>query len=148
MTQRILSLAAAALLSSITLSAQLTSSPLEPGLYNQMQFDGAHVTLIDDSTMRYWDVTIQWESSEQITLSAEIAQLQPTTDAVEARIADYNVGGAVGTLRIEERSGTILLEHHLNPRLSNTAQIASAVEYFESNARRLSASFSDMFTGR
>src|ERR1044071_683551 len=100
-----ITLLAAALMLTLTSSmfAQLTSSPLEPGLYDFMK-KSTNVSLVDDRHMKVGATAIAWVSPEQIILSATIAKVTNRQKA-EKMITFFNESSSVGTLTIE--NGTI-----------------------------------------
>ena len=132
-----LALAALVILSSAPAVAQIVSSPLEPGVYDYLMSNGAsRIELVSDKKMIVSRVTVELVSDEQMTLKAEVTRLEDASFSqcydLRSRIGEYNVNGAVGTMSVEGAS--VVLVHHLNPRLSNVGQLANAIERFSKTA--------------
>src|SRR6185436_13764480 len=103
-------LAAALLtLTSSTMFAQLTSSPLESGLYDFMK-KNTNVTLVDDNHMKVGAAQIASVAPDQITISATVAKVTDRAKA-EKMIAFFNESSSVGTLTIE--NGTIVMSQNV-----------------------------------
>ncbi len=132
---------AAALMLTLTSSsfAQLTSSPLEPGLYDFMK-SRTNVSLVDDNHMKAGAAEIAWISPEQITISAPVARVTDRAKA-EKMIAFFNESSSVGTLTIE--NGMIVMTHSVNPKLTNNGQIAQVVAAFNSEYARQTVKFAE-----
>jgi hypothetical protein len=134
-----ISLLAAALMLTITSSsfAQLTSNPLEPGLYDFMK-SRTNVSLIDDNHMKVAASEVAWISAEQITITATVAKVTDQAKA-EKMIAFFNESSSVGTLAIE--NGSIVMTHSVNPKLVKQSEIAQVVAMFNSEAARQAVKF-------
>ena len=135
MKTTILSLVAFLVIGTTSAFAQFTSNPIEPGLRDQLKHhrSGATVELLNDSKMLINDVTTEWVSQDQITLSAVVIELNRLTEASSERVSrqllDYNVSSTVGTLSLE--NGTVRMVHHLNPRYVTPAEITKTVAKFK-----------------
>src|SRR5215204_2219004 len=103
MKTQLFALAAFAVLTATTASAQFASTPLEPGLYDYFKRHNVPgVELLSRTKMRVGGVVAEWISSEQITVTAVVAQLGTMSEesrrVMEGRILEYNTEGAMGTL--------------------------------------------------
>jgi hypothetical protein len=134
-----ITLLAAALMLTLTSSmfAQLTSNPLEPGLYDFMK-TRTNVSLVDDSHMKVAAAEIAWVSPEQITIRSTVAKVADQAKA-EKMIALFNESSSVGTLNIE--NGAIVMTHFVNPKLVKQTEIAQVVAMFNTELARQAARF-------
>ena len=137
MKTKLFSLVSLMMMSALPAFGQLTSSPLEPGLYDYYKnhrFSG--VQLINSRKMIVDGMIIEWISPEQITVTAEVTNITAGTgrgimseamrDSMVHLIESYNTGATVGTLSFVE-SNRIRITHHLNPKQASLAQIRNAV---------------------
>ena len=123
--------------------AQLVSTPLEPGVYTYLREivdrspDRYSLTLVSSRLLRLQTVhsnaltVVEYVADNQVLISGVIARAGAldagTRERIDRRISDYNIGAAVGTLRLDEESGEITLEHRVNPRLVGPACIARVI---------------------
>jgi hypothetical protein len=134
---KLFSLFALIMLSAIPAFGQLTSSPLEPGLYDYYKNHRfSTVQLINPRKMIVDGMIIEWISPQQITVSAEIANITAGTgrgtmseamrDSMVHLIASYNTDAWVGTLTFMENN-RIRITHHLNPKQVSLPRMTHAV---------------------
>ena len=146
MTKHGLLVAAMMIVLAATASGQLTSSPLEPGLYDCLRARTRNVVLVSDKAMQFARTNVDWKSPVQITLRSVIAHYECQSDETQRRIAakvdEYNSSAGVGTLSFDEASGDVVMVHHLNPTLSNVDRMADVVEMFNDAANQQAAIFS------
>jgi hypothetical protein len=144
---KLFSLLALVLLSAIPAFGQLTSSPLEPGLYDYYKNHRVPgVQLINPKKMIVGGMIIEWISPEQITVSAEIANMSTGTgrgtmseamrDSMVHLIDSYNTDASVGTLTFVE-SNRIRITHHLNPKEASLPQMTHAVKEIDAAVTEL-----------
>jgi hypothetical protein len=147
MKTKLFSLLALVMLSAIPAFGQLTSSPLEPGLYDYYRNHRVPgVQLINPRKMIVGGMIIEWISPEQITVSAEIANITAGTgrgtmseamrDSMVHLIDSYNTDASAGTLAFVENN-RIRITHHLNPKLASLAQIEHAVTTIDAEVTEL-----------
>jgi hypothetical protein len=138
--KQLFSLATAALvLFSVPTFAQLTSNPLEPGLYDFMK-KNTNVILVDDNHMTAGAAHIAYVSPEHITITATVARVSDHAKA-EKMIAFFNERSSVGTLTIE--GNQIVMTHNVNPKLAKQSEIVQVVAAFNSEFVRQSAKFNE-----
>ena len=124
-------------------SAQLVSTPLEPGVSSFIR------EIIDSSPARYSlmihdndlltlkaldgraQTTVEQVADDQIRISGTVVESSTLTSLtrqrIERAISDYNAGAGVGTLAFDGASGTIRLEHRVDPRRVSPSAIAKVV---------------------
>jgi hypothetical protein len=138
---------AAALMLTLTAStfAQLTSSPLEPGLYDTMKRTTS-VTLIGNDVMRLGTTRIEYVSPEQVTVSAVVidASDKGIRQKVERLVSEYNEHATLGTMTIDA-NGRVTIYQHLNPKQVNVARMAKVVVLFNGAIAEQSRRFAPLF---
>jgi hypothetical protein len=123
--------------------AQLVSTPLEPGVYTCLREiidrspESYSLKLVSSHLLRLQIahsnavIIVEYVADNQVMISGVVARLGAhdagTRERIGSRVADYNVGAAVGTLRLDATSGEISLEHRVNPRLVGPAAIARVI---------------------
>lgn len=73
-------------------------------------------------------------NSQTVTLSGRVGRLGERED-LRQHIAMFNFSSSVGTLNVNERTGEVTIEHHLNPRLVSLPAMAQAASLFGQVAR-------------
>ncbi len=90
--------------------------------------------------------TIRQADAQTVTLSASIARLplgsQKQLERVAEQISDFNVSSPIGTLRLDEHTGEIRMEHYVNAAIAPSSAVASVAVRFADVAREQSARFS------
>jgi hypothetical protein len=152
MKRHILTLVALLLLGITAADAQITSSPLEPGMYDWLKSRHAPgVQLLDNTRMTLPTLSAEWISPEQITLTAVVAEFGSMTETlrsrIERRVSEYNVNAPVGTLVVVD-GGTIRMIHFLNPKLSTPSQMAVALATFDAALEEQRKSFDRAMASR
>jgi hypothetical protein len=141
MKTKLFSFVALLVLSSLPALAQFTSSPLEPGLYEYYRSRGvSNLRLVNPKKMMIGTTTIEWISSEQYTITEEVADLSTmpmaSRDTVLLRISDYNTSADAGTLFVVE--GTrVMMRHYLNPKRASLPEIENAVKTVDARSEEL-----------
>jgi hypothetical protein len=141
----------------VTAHAQLSSSPLAPGIYDCLRSvcvkQSAHYELkkIGDSVLEYGanaanrDVIVEYISPEVVRISGIVADLKSMSDglcqAAQRCIDHYNDRADVGTMYIDEELHQIKLRHYVNPRLVNAMVVAGVIIRFQEALRIQKAEF-------
>jgi hypothetical protein len=135
---------AAALMLTLTAStfAQLTSSPLEPGLYDAMKRT-TNVILISNDVMRLGTTRIEYVSPEQVTISAVVGMVSGgSVGRVEKLVGSYNDHATLGTMTIDE-DGMVRIYQNVNPKQVGIAGTARLVMIFNDVERQQRAAFDE-----
>lgn len=139
-------------LSAAPLQAQTTG----PAVINQIR---AHLEKSQSFTVRLGEqnrmslldagsgseiVWLEEVDAQQVTLGGTVVRISDLTpqqqSRVRARIAFFNFSSPVGTLTLNEGTGVVTMEHHLNPRLVPVPAMADAARIFAQVARSQSRS--------
>ena len=146
MKKSIIALAAAFILSAAPSAfAQLTNSPLEPGLYEYCQSKLPGVALVDSRHISTDAVDVEWVSPEQITISATVTSNSNGKEAEEI-VSRFNDQASVGTMKIEGKS--IELVHHVNPKLVRQDAIVRLIVQFTSEVNRQKKEFGELMAAK
>jgi hypothetical protein len=140
-----------------TAHAQLSSSPLAPGIYDCLRSvcakQSAHYELkkIGDSVLEYGgnagnrDVIVEYISPEVVCISGIVADLKSTNDQLcqtaQRCIDFYNSRADVGTMYIDDQQHQIKLRHYVNPRLVNAMVVAGVIIRFQEALRQQKSEF-------
>lgn len=126
-----------------SVSAQLVSTPLEPGVssylreiigstperYSLSIVDNTRLTL--QSANRQSVTTVERVADDQIRISGTVAgsEMLKAVDRrrIEQAIDHFNATAGVGTLRFDATTGTITLEHHVDPERVGRPSIARLI---------------------
>jgi hypothetical protein len=149
MKKQITNLAAALMFLSAPAFAQLTSSPLEQGLYDFMKTRvpaSYGLVLVNDNEMTVAGTTrVDYISPEQITISGIVTKVSPlSAGRIRSMIDDYNFSAAVGTMKLDEKSGVVTMEHFINPKFAKLPEMSKAVTLFSDALRQQSGRFSSL----
>jgi hypothetical protein len=79
-------------------------------------------------------------NSQTVTMTGSVGRLGERDD-LRQHIAMFNFSSSVGTLYVDEKTGEVTIQHHLNPRLVSVTAMADAANRFGQVARMQSAVF-------
>jgi hypothetical protein len=99
------------------------------------------VILIDERTGTEL-FSVRDVSPQQVVISGIVGQLESMSTEhrrdVERQIAMFNFSSPVGTLTLDSRTGAILMQHNLNPRLVPVSSMINVANRFGEIAQRQS----------
>ncbi len=103
-----------------------------------------HIVLLDGASGSELG-TIRAVGSDQMSISGIVANVGNVSGEAKARVQqqidEFNLTSSVGTLKLQEATGDITLEHNVDPRRSNADQIAGVAVSFGDKARQQSSRF-------
>jgi hypothetical protein len=150
--KQFLTIAAVLALFSTPVFAQLASSPLGEGLYQRMkatapasyslELPNANEMIVAGTTR------VTYVSLEQITMSGIVGRVEMSARAlnrVRTMIAEYNTSAPVGSMRFDENTGMVTMQHSVNPKHVTLPAISATVLSFSDALRQQSARFGDSF---
>ena len=150
--KQFLTIAAVLALFSTPVFAQLTSSPLGQGLYQSMKATtpaSYSLELLNSDEMTVAGTTrVTYVSLEQITMSGIVGKVEMSARSlsrVRKMINEYNTGALVGSMRFDENTGMVTMQHSVNPKLVKLPGISTTVLAFSDALRQQSARFGDSF---
>ncbi len=121
--------------------AQLTGAPILNSIGNNLADVGGYSVVTGTNTVLVRDAEsgrtlfVMKEVNQQtITLSSVVASLRTLTpeqkDRLLRHIAMFNISSAVGTLWLDQSTGQVTMQHHLNPRLVSQAGLVNTAVRF------------------
>jgi hypothetical protein len=126
--------------------AQLTG----PSLISQMRADLSqhknYKVEAHDNTVSLRDaatgaevLTVSQVDAQQVTITGVVAKLNKLSAArkhdIQQRIDYFNFSSAVGTLDMDNKTGQVTMEHHLNPRYVSASSIVNVAMRFSDVVR-------------
>lgn len=103
-----------------------------------------HIVLLDGASGTELG-TIRTVGADQMTLSGIVGNVGPVAGEAKSRVQqqidEFNESSSVGTLRLQEATGDLTLEHKIDPRRSSADEIAKVAVTFSDKARQQSAKF-------
>jgi hypothetical protein len=150
--KRFIALVAVAVLSLLAgrVHAQTTGPSVLGQLSEQLNAQKVYLVQADaDDQMSLVDATsgdevfqVQQVSSQQLTITGMVARMQNISPEkarqIRSRIALFNFSSPVGTLTLDEGTGVVTMEHHMNPRVVTMPAMASTARLFGVVARNQS----------
>jgi hypothetical protein len=91
---------------------------------------------------------VTYVSLEQITISGIVGKVEMSARAlnrVRKMIAEYNTSAPVGSMRFDESTGIVTMQHSVNPKLVKLPAISTTVLAFSDALRQQSGRFGDSF---
>jgi hypothetical protein len=150
--KQFLTIAALLALFSTPVFAQLSSSPLGKGLYQQMKATAPasySLELPNSNEMTVAGRTrVTYVSLEQITITGIVGKVDMSARAlnrVKKMIDEYNTTASVGSMRFDENTGMVTMQHSVNPKLVKLPAISATVLAFSDALRQQSGRFGDSF---
>jgi len=141
-------LAAAALVTFLTASAshaQLTGPSVLNSIgdncsrYGYSVESGSNTVVMKDASTGTMVFTVSQVNSQTITLRGVVASMRNLTPEqrtqLQRRIALFNYSSHVGTLWLDNATGEVTMEHHLNPRHLSPSTMATIATSFGDVAR-------------
>ena len=138
------------LANSITVVAQLVSTPLDAGMQTFVKeasaLHGYTVTPIDDYRLKVsapsgdaaaW---IEYLADDDIRVSGTVGTFVIQNELglrdLQSRIDEFNASAPVGTLKFDSKSGILTMDHHMNPRhVGPTAMAKVTMKFLETLVR-------------
>jgi hypothetical protein len=150
--KQFLTIAALLALFSTPVFAQLTSSPLGEGLYQSMKATAPasySLELLNSDEMTIAGTTrVTYVSLEQITMTGIVGNVEMSTrelNRVRKMIDEYNTNSLVGSMRFDENTGMVMMQHSVNPKLVKLPSISTTILAFSDALRQESARFGNSF---
>ena len=118
---------------------------------NRAEMRADHIVLLDGASGSELG-TIRTVGADQMSLSGTVGNVGPVSgeakNRVQQQINEFNESSSVGTLKLQEATGDVTLEHKIDPRRSSADEIAKVAVTFSEKVRQQTARFASLNPAR